>query len=363
MRIKRYTLAALAIGAILALLAGAYAAFHGGPAGETVGLDISNKIKVQRADATTEAVVSAAKAFLDTLSKTQRDATVYAFDDNEQRARWSNFPVSFVKRGGIKRGDLNEAQKTALDALLAKVLSAQGLRNAHLQMAADDMLVGGSGPSADFGSAFYYVSFVGEPANDKPWMFQFGGHHLAINTTFAGPQASFSPMLTGGQPLSIKYQGQDVYITREETEAAQAFLDGLDAGQKKAAILGSEPINLLLGPGEYGTTVAPEGVRGADLTDRQKELLLAVVKARIDHFNARDYEAKLSVVREAIDDTYFAWWGPEGTRGAAYYRITAPKLVMEYSPQQLGGDLTEHAHSMYRDPANDYGVTWIRAAK
>lgn len=226
--------------------------------GETVGLEIPDTIAAQPVDATTEAIVSAAKAFLDTLSKAQRDAVVYAFDDNGQRARWSNFPVSFVKRGGIMRRDLNDAQKTAFDALLAKVLSPQGVRNARLQMAADDTLVSGNGPPADFGSGYYYVAFVGEPVNDTPWMFQFGGHHLAINTTFAGPQASFSPMLTGGQSQSIKYEGQEVYITREETGAAQAFLDSLNTEQKKAAIRGSAPIDLLLG---QGSTARPSHQR------------------------------------------------------------------------------------------------------
>lgn len=61
---------------------------------------------------------------------------VYAFDDNAQRARWSNLPVSFVQRGGIMRGDLNERQSAALDRLLEQVLSEEGVRNARLQMAA-----------------------------------------------------------------------------------------------------------------------------------------------------------------------------------------------------------------------------------
>ncbi len=30
-------------------------------------------------------------------------------------------------------------------------------------------------------------------------------------------------------------------------------------------------------------------------------------------------------------------------------------MVIEYSPQQLGGDPALHVHTMYRDPTNDYG--------
>jgi hypothetical protein len=29
--------------------------------------------------------------------------------------------------------------------------------------------------------------------------------------------------------------------------------------------------------------------------------------------------------------------------------------VIEYAPQRLGGDLSMHVHTMYRDPTNDYG--------
>jgi hypothetical protein len=29
--------------------------------------------------------------------------------------------------------------------------------------------------------------------------------------------------------------------------------------------------------------------------------------------------------------------------------------VIEYAPQPLGGDLSLHVHTMYRDPTNDYG--------
>ncbi|TVV73329.1 DUF3500 domain-containing protein [Sphingomonas solaris] len=348
----------------LGLLVAATACSGRGPKGETVDLPIATTIAVKPADARAKAIVATATAFLATLSEAQRKAVVYAFDDNAQRARWSNFPVSFVERGGIMRRDLTVAQKAALDALLGQVLSERGVRNARMQMAADDALVGGPGPGADFGSQFYYVAFLGQPSVAKPWMFQFGGHHLAINVTFVGPEASFSPMLTGGQPLTIRYEGRKVYITREEVDAAQALLASLNPAQRKAAVLGDQPIQLLLGPGEHGTTVAAEGVRGADLTAAQQALLLAVVQARVGQFNARDAQAKMAAVRADLQQTTFGWWGPQDQPGAAYFRITGPRIVQEYAPQHMGDDdPTEHDHSMYRDPANDYGAAWVAARK
>ncbi len=49
----------------------------------------------------TPRIVKAANAFLATLDQKQRQAVVFAFDDQEQRRRWSNFPISMVPRSGI----------------------------------------------------------------------------------------------------------------------------------------------------------------------------------------------------------------------------------------------------------------------
>lgn len=331
--------------------------FGGG--GETVDFPIATNLDVGPADAKASSIAAAAQAFLASLSAEQRKAAVYAFDDNQQRARWSNLPSGFVERGGIIRKDLNAQQLAALDNLLAEVLSADGLRNARLQMAADDLLKGADGPAADFGSEFYYVAFLGEPSADAAWMLQFGGHHMAYNVTFAGAKASFSPMLTGGQPLTVNFEGKQVYITRKEVDAARAFLASLTDQQRQQAIRSDTAINILLGPGQHGAVIGNEGVRAGDLNARQREMMLAVIEARISQFNARDAAAKMTEVRAGLSDTWFGWWGPREPAGAAYVRITGPKLMIEYGPQEMGGNPAEHAHNMYRDPTNDYGAAWI----
>lgn len=315
------------------------------------------------ADAQSQAIADAAQAFLALLTDDQRAAAVFPFDDNTQRSNWSNFPDGAVQRAGVRRGDLTEAQKAALDALLAQVLSARGMQNIRYQLAGDDVLGqndSGGGPiAANFGSDYYYVSFLGQPSGDAPWMLQFGGHHLAINVTFFGPDASFSPMLTGGEPLRVTVDGQQIYTTEDETKAAQALLDSLDEAQKEQAIRSDTAINLLLGPGEYGTVLAPEGIKGSDLDQAQRALLLDLIGARLGFANDDDAGAMMAEAEAGLDDTWFGWWGPEGTPGAAYFRVTGPSLVLEYASQDMDGDPTDHAHNMYRNPANDYGSAWI----
>jgi hypothetical protein len=73
-----------------------------------------------------------------------------------------------------------------------------------------------------------------------------------------------------------------------------------------------------------------------------------------------DYaKPRLDEIKSGLSDTYFAWSGSlthaSGHNGAAYFRIQGPKLMIEFSPQEPGGDLTMHVHTIYRDPTNNYG--------
>lgn len=325
-----------------------------------VKLELRNSYKPRETDAKTRAIVAAADRFLASLDATQTEAASYAFSDNAQRSNWSNLPEGMIPRGGLKLGTLSKEQRALLDRLFGELMSPKGALNIKYQLAAASTL-----PTNHlfykYGVDHYYVAFLGKPSATLPWMFQFGGHHLGINVTVYGADITFSPMLTGGQPLNINYDGKKVFITEEETFAAQALLDSLNNDQKNRAIRSDVAIKLLLGPGEYGTVLAPEGIKGSDLTDRQKQLLVALIDARLGFINENDNAAIMKRILSELDDTYFGWWGPRGTPGFAYFRITGPSLVIEYAPQDTAEKTpaSEHAHSIYRNPENDYGEDWI----
>ena len=326
-----------------------------------VEMNLRHAHDVPAADGKTAAIVAAANLFLDSLDDNQRQAATYRFSDNAQRSNWSNFPEGMVPRGGVKLGVLSESQRANLDKLLGELLSEDGVKNVAHQLAAEDMLIPGDVSGVlKYGSEYFYAAFLGEPSTTKPWMFQFGGHHLAINATVFGPDVSFSPMLTGGQPLHLRLDGDDIFITQRETAAAQAFMNSLADEQKEQAVRAERPIDLLLGPGKYGATVAPEGIKGSELTAMQRTLLLYVIEARLGFMNDDDHAEKMKTVVAEIEDTYFGWWGRQGVPGAAYFRVTSPSLVLEYAPQN-GEDTVDHAHSMYRELDNDYGSAWIGA--
>ncbi len=331
--------------------------FGTGPS--SVEIKFKNDYEVPVADEKTEAIVAAARLLLESLDENQRQAATYRFNDNAQRSNWSNLPEGMVPRGGVMLGDLTEAQRTNLDELLGELLSKAGMENITHQLAAEDLLVPGDVLGVmKYGSRYFTAAFLGEPSTTEPWMCQFGGHHLAINATVFGPNVSFSPMLTGGQPLHLHLDGDDIFVTRRETAAAQTFMESLTDEQKVQAVRADQPIDLLLGPGNYGVSVTPEGIMGSELTAMQKTLLLDVIEARLGFMNSDDFAQKIKAVEAEIDDTYFGWWGRQDVPGAAYFRVTSPSIVLEYAVQN-GEDTVDHVHSMYRDMENDYGSAWI----
>ena len=80
-----------------------------------VGVTIAGLLLLTSAGAQTppSRVVNAANTFLATLSQQQRQNVSFAFDDEKQRARWSNLPVSAVKRSGLSMGELSPGQRSA----------------------------------------------------------------------------------------------------------------------------------------------------------------------------------------------------------------------------------------------------------
>jgi hypothetical protein len=308
----------------------------------------------------TPAVVRAAEAFLSTLTDAQRSAARYDWTDQEQRRNWSNFPegVQRVARGGVAWGDLNAEQRSALMALLGTLLSGDGVRMVQEQMAADDTLDTRPGGRVRFGSALYFVSFLGEPSATEPWMLQFGGHHLGINATLVGPNVTLSPTLTGGQPLKFTLNGRPVYIVEEEAVQAAYLLASLTDAQRDKAIVSDARADLVLGPGRDGRVLQPEGLAGREMTELQQALFVELIEARLGILNTEDLFAVMEPIGAHLDATTFAWFGPTEPLGAAYWRVVGPTVSLEFAPQSMDDDPTNHAHNMYRDPTNEYGAAW-----
>lgn len=311
------------------------------------------------AQTATTRMVSAAKAFLSTLDAKQRQTVLFAFDDAKQRQRWSNLPTSFVARSGISLKDMNPAQRSAALALVSSALSPRGFEKVQQIIEGDEVLKSKEHNNPLFGKDLYYISILGTPSERDPWMLQFGGHHLALNITVAGERGVLTPTLTGAQPALYTLNGQTVRPLGAESDKAFALLNALDERGRKQAILSYRLADLVLGPGQDGKTIQPEGLKASAMDERQRAMLLDLISewAGIIHESAA--ATRMAEIKAGLNDTWFAWSGPitvsPGSNITAYYRIQGPNVVIEYAPQRLGGDPAMHVHTMYRDPTNDYG--------
>jgi hypothetical protein len=308
------------------------------------------------AQAGTARMVGAANAFLDTLTPAQKQKAMFAFDDAQQRRRWSNLPVANVPRAGLSLGELSAPQREAVMALVAAALSTRGLQKVNEIMEGDETLRAGGRPNM-FGKDLYFISFLGTPSAAQPWMLQFGGHHLALNITVAGARGVLTPSLIAAQPGQFSLGGRTIRPMGGESDRAAELFNSLNDGQKKQAILDFRLADLVLGPGNDGRTITPEGVKASALNESQRAKLLEVIGewANIIHDSAA--AERMAEIRANLNETWFAWSGPAsatvGRNIESYYRIQGPTLVIEYAPQR--GDPAMHIHSMYRDPTNDYG--------
>jgi hypothetical protein len=317
------------------------------------------------ADATAR-VVAAAQALVATLDEAGRAKVQFPFE-GEQKTRWSNLPTGIFKREGLRVGDLTPPQRAAVTSLLQAALSTDGYRKVTEIVRGDEVLRtggggqgrrggGGRGGGPTFGEDEYYVAFLGTPSTTTPWRLQYGGHHLAINLTLAGSQASMAPSLPAAQPATYTFEGREIRPLGKEVDKAFALMGALDEKQRGQAIIGSRVADLVLGAGQDGKVIQPEGLRASAMSTAQQEMLLELVREWAGIMNDAYAVPRMAEIRGSLPQTYFAWSGPTTTGSAAYFRVQGPTLVIEYAPQ--GG--VDHIHTIYRDPTNDYGVKFTK---
>ena len=314
----------------------------------------------QPAASATAKIVSAAQAVMNSLDDAGKARLQFPFE-GPQKTRWSNLPSPMFKREGIRLADLSPAQRTAVTTLLTAALSADGYRKVTEIMRGDEVLRtnqgarGGRAGGPAFGEGEYYLAFLGTPSMTSPWMLQFGGHHLAINLTMAGAQSSMTPSLPAAQPATYTWEGREIRPLGKENDKAFALVNALDASQRSQAVLTYRVSDLVLGPGQDGKTIQPEGIRASALTAAQQTMLLDLVREWSAIATDAFAEPRMADIRARLPETYFAWSGPTTNGSVAYFRIQGPTLVIEYAPQST----VDHIHTIYRDPTNDYGAKFV----
>ncbi len=328
------------------------------------------------ARADTASVVNAANAFKSTLSNSQISALEISLTLSNAEV-WSNLPGP--ARNGLKLGNLSSTQLNAALAVMQTALSASGYTLFSEIRAADDLLGASQG---GYGSANYYIAFLGTPSTTSPWMLQVGGHHLAFNITYNGPQISATPEFDGVEPPNWTANG----VAHAPLEAQRAAVQNLaqaiqaDSNVASAAKLSGTFTDVVHGPNGTGgydrnfPQAYPTSGRGAlytALTDTEKNYVKAVIEAWVNT-QASDIAAKLLADYEsdaALNATYVGYGvgtsgtasfpaNPSGTSTQrSYLRVDGPRVWIEFIVQQgVVYSSQVHYHTLWRDKIADYGA-------
>lgn len=267
-------------------------------------------------------------------------------------------------RLGVQTDSLSDEQWTALEALLAAATGSaadEGYDEIMQHLAADDYLADNGG-GTDYGRGNFFVAFLGTPGDTGTWELQFGGHHLAVANTYVdGQLAGATPSFRGIEPLTtVTENGETVQPEQQEQAAFAALLGSLTADEKTTATLSTSFNDILLGPGnDWAFPETADGVKGSDLTDEQKTLLLAAINTYVDDVDDADATTILAGYEAQLDDTYVSFAGTGNmTDVGDYVRIDGPSVWIEFSLQNgivLDG---AHPHAVWRDKTTDYaGLT------
>ena len=350
------------------------------------------------AETKTADVVSAADKFLATLTPEQQQKVLYRFDDQTQRAHWSNLPTGFVPRGGISLKQMSAPQRAAATNLLAVVLSPMGLEKVNeIREADDDFKLNGSrrgpggrggrppaGPPPGGRAGRRHQAVLADQVDPSPaticseavcitFRFSANLRRPLLDASVRRPpscvkhhdcweQAALTPSLTAAQPATFSLNGKTIRPVGRESDKALALLQSLDPNQRKQTVLTYSVTDLVLGPGQDGKTIAPEGLKASALNPKQQAMLLDLIEEWAGIINQTSANRRMAQVKTELNETWFAWSGPTsaepGSNITAYYRIQGPHLVIEYAPQR--DEPNNHVHTIYRDPTNDYGSALVK---
>jgi hypothetical protein len=350
-------------------------------------------------------MADAARAWLSSLAPHQRARAHWGppgdGESEAERLRWYYTPTD---HGGLPLGLQRPAQQSLAMQLVATGLSTPGYVTVCTVMGLENVLDHVEGFTVDWGRergrdpGMYFLRVFGEPGGPGPWGWRFGGHHVSLNylvvdgrvraTTpcFIGADPASAPLLG---PAALRPLGTAEDLARELVRslppdlAAQALLldrapSDIVGGNRTRVADGDEMILLdrlfrgrfaeqrLIDRIARGTQSAEAGSgyddadhRRLALTDRPKGLpataldggqrellgtLLAAYQGRVPDGLAAPVD---------LDAVHFAWAGSVEPGDPHYYRLQAPRLLVEWDNTQRGAN---HAHSVWRDPERDFGL-------
>ncbi len=362
-------------------------------------------------------MATAAAAWLGTLDPAQHAVATGSApspdaESDADRRRWFYTPTD---HGGLTLADQRPAQQRRAHQLVASGLSTAGYVTVATIIGLDNVLDHVEGWSVDWGRergrdpGLYYLRVFGEPGGSAPWGWRFGGHHVSLNNLIIdGMVRSTTPCFLGADPAVSPLLGSPPLRPLGGTEdLARELVRSLDPGQAgRAILLDRAPADIVGGnrphladgdqmmylrdvwrrpftepelaeriarmdadaerasgydAGDYrrlALTSAPKGLPAQELDAGQRDLLRALLATYLGRVPdglspLADYDNDA-----VLDAVHLAWAGATDPGRPLYYRLQGRDLVIEYDNTQRQAN---HAHSVWRDPAADFGYDVLGA--
>ena len=324
-----------------------------------------------------------------------------------ERRRWFYTPTD---HGGLPLGAQRPAQQRLALRLVATGLSTPGYVTVATIVGLDNVLDQVEGWSASWGRergrdpGLYYLRVFGTPGDAGTWGWRFGGHHVSLNNLIAdGAVRAVTPCFLGADPAVSPLLGPEPLRPLGGAEdLGLALVRSLDPDQASVAILLDRAPSDIVGgnrsrvgdgdrmmylrelwrrpftepelaervaridaDGERASgydaadykrlalSTTPKGLPGRELRAGQRELLRALLGVYLGRVPDGVVPGD-----ESLDEVHFAWAGPAEAGRPVYYRVQGPRLLIEYDNTQRQAN---HAHSVWRDPAADFGYDVLGA--
>jgi hypothetical protein len=357
-------------------------------------------------------MAEAADAWLDGLDVDQRRTAVGTTpaDDatDAERRRWFYTPTD---HGGLTFHEQRPAQQRAAMRLVASGLSTAGYVTVATILGLENVLDQAEGFVNRFDRergrdpGLYYLRVFGDPGERGTWGWRFGGHHVSLNnlvvdsavvaTTpcFLGADPATSPLLGGAvnRPLArvediardlVRSLPRDlaaraVLLPRAPSDLVTANRTTVTPGDRVVPLAGiwrderfpdpteqarlqdmSDAIDAAAGfddpdhaAVEY--TAEPRGVATAELDAEQRAMVRALLGTYLDRVPADISPLRRYEDDAVLDAVHVAWAGSTTPGEPHYYRLQAPRLLIEWDNTQRKAN---HAHSVWRNPESDFGL-------
>ena len=341
---------------------------------------------VVSAQRSASAMVTAATAFLDSLTPEQRKLVMFPLDSSE-RTHFNFIPDEAFPRNGIQMKALTPAQRKLAHTLLQTGLSQRGYMTYNGIMELETVLKaveeaeraarrGGAPPAAPAGPGrggpgaapqfnrdplHHHISVFGTPGPDTAWGWRLEGHHVSLNyTVVRGRLVRAAPTFAGTNPAEVRDGRQKgLRILGEQEDAARAFLTSLTPEQQKTAIINAvAPNDIVTGNKVKVDPLEPAGLQSKALVAEKRLQLLALVRTFSDLMADEIAAERLGRIYSAgVDNLWFAWAGGVERGEKHYFRIQGPTFLIEFDNTQNDGN---HVHSVWRDYTGDFGADLLR---